>query len=164
LLRQARKKAGLSQTELARRAGVTQSVVSAYEAGRRQPSFPTLARLIEATGHDMEVVLRPRETKLNRLHGPLGRKVHAHRFELREAAAKHGATNLRVFGSVARGEESEDSDIDLLADLSANVGLLALGRLRSELEAILGASVDVVPADDLKPSVRGNVERDVISL
>lgn len=50
LLRKARKQAGLSQAELAQRAGVTQSVVSAYESGARQPSLPTLARLVEATG------------------------------------------------------------------------------------------------------------------
>jgi transcriptional regulator with XRE-family HTH domain len=47
LLRDARLRAGLSQAELGRRAGVTQSVVSAYESGARQPSVPTLARLVE---------------------------------------------------------------------------------------------------------------------
>ena len=50
LLRQARRRAGLSQAELATQAGVTQSVVSAYESGQRQPSIPVLARLIEAAG------------------------------------------------------------------------------------------------------------------
>lgn len=164
LLREARKKAGLSQIELARLAGVAQSVVSAYEAGRRQPSFPTLARLIEATGHDVDVALRPRETGLDRLRGPLGRKVWAHRMELREVATKYGASNLRVFGSVARGEESTDSDVDILADLSPDTGLFALGRLRGELEHILGAPVDVVPAGDLKPGVRRDVELDVVPL
>jgi DNA-binding XRE family transcriptional regulator len=50
LLRQARQGAGLSQVELAARAGVTQSVISAYESGHRQPSLPTLTALIEAAG------------------------------------------------------------------------------------------------------------------
>lgn len=56
-LRRARREAGLSQVELARRAGVTQSVVSAYESGARQPSLPMLERLVNATGHDLELVL-----------------------------------------------------------------------------------------------------------
>jgi transcriptional regulator with XRE-family HTH domain len=59
VLREARRRAGLSQVELARRAGVTQSVVSAYESGARQPSVPTLARLVGATGFELELQLRP---------------------------------------------------------------------------------------------------------
>jgi transcriptional regulator with XRE-family HTH domain len=55
LLRRARAGAGMSQAELAFRAGVVQSVISAYEAGRRQPSLPTLARLIDAAGCDLVV-------------------------------------------------------------------------------------------------------------
>ena len=55
LLRQARVGAGMSQAELAFRAGVAQSVISAYEAGRRQPSLPTLAKLIDAAGCDLMV-------------------------------------------------------------------------------------------------------------
>src|SRR6266700_4000128 len=54
-LRRARVGAGLSQAELAFRAGIAQSVISAYEAGRRQPSLPTLARLIDAAGCDLVV-------------------------------------------------------------------------------------------------------------
>jgi transcriptional regulator with XRE-family HTH domain len=53
LLRRARVGAGMSQAELAASADVAQSVISAYEAGRRQPSLPTLARLIEAAGYDL---------------------------------------------------------------------------------------------------------------
>jgi transcriptional regulator with XRE-family HTH domain len=59
LLRDARTRAGLSQTELARLAGVAQSVVSAYESGRRQPSLSTLARLVAATGSELEITLVP---------------------------------------------------------------------------------------------------------
>ena len=55
MLRRARLGAGLSQAGLAVRAGVAQSVISAYEAGRRQPALPTLARLIDATGYDLVV-------------------------------------------------------------------------------------------------------------
>jgi transcriptional regulator with XRE-family HTH domain len=58
LLRQARKRADLSQVELAARAGVTQSVISAYEAGHRQPSIPALAALIDAAGHELVMGVR----------------------------------------------------------------------------------------------------------
>ena len=58
LLRQARRRAGLTQVELAVRAGVTQSVISAYESGQRQPSIPALARLIEAAGFELTLGLR----------------------------------------------------------------------------------------------------------
>jgi len=56
-----------------------------------------------------------------------------------------------VFGSVARGQDRPDSDVDLLADLPPGMGLLGLGRVQAELEAILGSPVDLVPAGDLEP-------------
>ena len=164
LLRRARVGAGLSQAELAIRAGVAQSVVSAYEAGRRQPALPTLARLIEATGYDLVVDIQWLPPQLSRLSGPVGQLVRHKRRELVAAAAAHDVRNLRVFGSVARGEDSADSDVDLLADLPPGMGLLGLGRVQAELEAILGAKVDLIPASDLKPAVRARVEPDLVPL
>ena len=79
-------------------------------------------------------------------------------------SAEHGVTNLRVFGSVARGEDGPDSDVDLLADIPRGLGLLGLGRVRDDLEAILDARVDLVPAGDLKPGVAGRVASDVVAL
>jgi uncharacterized protein len=70
-------------------------------------------------------------------------------------------TNLRVFGTVARGEDQPDSDLELLVDLPPDMGLLALGRVQAELEAILDTKVDMVPASDLKPEVRARAERDL---
>jgi transcriptional regulator with XRE-family HTH domain len=75
LLRQARRDAGISQAELAFRAGVAQSVISAYEAGRRQPSLPTLARLTDAAGSDLVVDIQQQPPQLSRLSGPVGRQV-----------------------------------------------------------------------------------------
>ncbi|MGI9155105.1 MAG: helix-turn-helix transcriptional regulator [Marmoricola sp.] len=99
--------AGLTQVALAERAGVTQSVISAYESGAREPSLTTLERLISATGLRLELMLRrPREP--NRLRGPLGRRLvdqHAH---VLAKAAEHGASNVRVFGSVARSDEDAE--------------------------------------------------------
>lgn len=164
LLRQARKSAGLSQVDLARRAGITQSMISAYESGNRQPSLPTLAALIEASGHELGLSVRRPPRRLARLSGPLGRRVRASRRALVAAAAAHGVRNLRVFGSVARGEDNPRSDVDLLADLPPGMGLFGLGRVTEELEAILDARVDLIPAQDLKPGVRPRVERDLVAL
>ena len=164
MLRRARVRAGLSQAELAARAGVAQSVISAYEAGRRQPALPTLARLIEAAGYDLVVDIRRKPRRLSRLSGPIGRKVRSKRRELVAAAAAHDVANLRVFGSVARGEDRPDSDLDLLADLPPGMGLLGLGRVQADLEAVLGSRVDLVPAGDLKPGVSARAKRDLVVL
>jgi predicted nucleotidyltransferase len=72
--------------------------------------------------------------------------------------------NLRVFGSVARGTDRPDSDLDLLADLPPGMGLLGLGRVQAELEAIVGSRVDLVSARDLKPGVRARASRDLVAL
>jgi transcriptional regulator with XRE-family HTH domain len=90
LLRQARKRAGLSQVDLAGRAGVTQSVISAYESGRRQPSIPALARLIDAAGFELTLGLRRSSGHRRRL--PVGRQVRRHRRELVAVAANPSAS------------------------------------------------------------------------
>ena len=65
LLRQARKRASLSQVDLAARAGVTQSVISAYESGRRQPAVPTFAALVDATGSELVIGLRRQPRRIH---------------------------------------------------------------------------------------------------
>ena len=164
LLRQARVGARLSQAELAARAGVTQSVISAYESGHRQPALGTLAALIEAAGYELVINVRRQPRRLSKLSGPIGQRVRRRRRDLIAAAAAHGVTNLRVFGSVARGTDRPDSDLDLLADLPPDMGLLGLGRVQAELEAIVGSQVDLVPAGDLKPGVRAQADRDLVVL
>jgi len=94
----------------------------------------------------------------------VGRQVRRRRHDLVAAAAAHGVRNLRVFGSVARGEDRPDSDVDLLADLPPGLSLFGLGRVEADLEAILGSRVDLIPAADLKPGVRPRVERDLVAL
>ena len=83
---------------------------------------------------------------------------------LRQLAARHGGSNIRLFGSTARGEDRPDSDIDLLVHLDHGVGLIGLARRRRELEQLLDAPVDLVPDDGLKPEVRAAVERDAVVL
>jgi uncharacterized protein len=163
LLRRARAGARLSQTELAARAGVTQRVISAYESGHRQPALATLAALIEAAGYELVVDVRPQPGRLGRLSGPVGRRVRRKPRDLVAAAAAHRVTNLRVFGSVARGQDRPDIDVDLLADLPPAWGCSGWG-VQAELESILGSRVDLVPAGDLKPQVRARTEGDLVAL
>jgi uncharacterized protein len=149
---------------LAARAGVTQSVISAYESGHRQPAIPTLTALIEATGHELVLTLAPEPQALARLSGPVGRRVRRNRHRLVAAAAAHGITGLRVFGSVARGEDRPDSDVDLLADLPPGLSLFGLGRVEAELEDIVSARVELAPTGGLKPEVRKRVEQELVPL
>ncbi|HEX7659813.1 MAG TPA: helix-turn-helix domain-containing protein [Pseudonocardiaceae bacterium] len=162
LLRQARVRAGLSQAELARRTGVRQSVISVYEAGRRQPSLPTLSALVEATGTNLDVRLGPVTPET--MSRSLADRVHTHADEINAAAEVQGVKVLGLFGSVARGEERPDSDVDLLLDVPKGVGLFALGRLASRLRELLGAEVDLVPEAGLKPGIRESVLADLRSL
>lgn len=165
MLREARCRARLSQTDLARRAGVAQSVISAYESDKREPGIRTLAKLIEATGHGLSVELTPVPRNLLGLPDThLGLRLRRHRRAVIALAEQRGAHNVRVFGSVARGEDTASSDIDLLVDLDDNVGLFALAGLRRELGELLGVDVDVVPASTLKPAIRENVRAEAIAL
>ncbi len=167
LLREARRRSGLSQTDLARRAHVAQSVISAYESGRREPSLTTLRRLVAATGQRLRVEVEPAdgdEVVRGIPDSPLGRRLRRHRRALVTAAQRRGAGNLRVFGSVARGEDGPDSDVDLLVDLAPGTGLVGLSALERELAEILHAKVDLSPAASLKPRVRTRAEQDAIAL
>jgi predicted nucleotidyltransferase len=84
--------------------------------------------------------------------------------EIREIAARHGARNVRVFGSVARGEARPDSDVDFLVDMAPGRTLLDLGGLLMELRDLLGMDVDVVTVHGLKPRIRERVLKEAESL
>jgi uncharacterized protein len=76
-------------------------------------------------------------------------------------AARHGASNLRLFGSVSRGEERPDSDVDLLIDLAEDRGFDDYLAIVDELEALLGRRVDLIIERSLSPHFRPFVEADV---
>jgi hypothetical protein len=165
LLRQARHASGLTQRELARRAGVSQSVIAAYETEVRDPALSTLAALVEATGFVLEVdVGTALSVEAPAAVGPIGRRLRRRRGAVLALAEKHGMTNVRVFGSVARGEDRPDSDLDLMVALPEGAGLFAIARFAEELEALLQVRVDVVPEGTLKPRVRARVEPDLVAL
>ena len=79
------------------------------------------------------------------------------REEVLRIAAKHGAHNVRVFGSIARGDADEVSDIDFLVEMEPGRSLLDLGGLQAELETFLGCRVDVVTEKGLKARIRARV-------
>lgn len=149
---------------LAALAGVTQSVISAYETGTREPSLVTLKRLIEATGLHLSIALDDAERSTPALAGSIQEQVLRSRDLIVQIAAKYGVQVIGFFGSVARGEDGPGSDIDLLIDISPDVGLFKLGRLEREIVDLLGLPVDLVPRSDLKPGVREEVLRELISL
>ena len=88
----------------------------------------------------------------------------AKREDIVRAAARHGAGNVRIFGSVGRGEADEASDIDLLVDLAPGRSLLDLGGLLMELQALLHREVDVVSERGLRREIRERVLREAIPL
>ncbi len=74
-----------------------------------------------------------------------------------ETVGRYPVANLRIFGSVARGDDDETSDVDLLVDPLPGLTLFKLGGLQSELETLLGVPVDVVLANGLHRRIRGRV-------
>lgn len=165
LLRQARSSAGLTQRELARRAGVSQSVVAAYESNTREPALSTLSALVEATGRTLEIgVGAPLAGPSPDSTGPVGRRLRRRRGAVLALAAKHGMSDLRVFGSVARGEDGPDSDLDLMVRLPKGAGLFAIGRFAEELEELLQVRVDVVPEGTLKKRIEARVSPELVAL
>ena len=86
------------------------------------------------------------------------------RDDILRVAAKRGAHNLRVFGSVARGEARPDSDVDLLVDLEPGRNLLDLGGLLMDLRELLNCPVDVVTEKGLRDRIRERVLKEALPL
>jgi len=85
-------------------------------------------------------------------------ELHRNARAIAAIATRHGASNVRLFGSVARGEEREDSDIDLLVDPAESAGFADYLALVEELEAHLGRRVDLVVERSLSPHFRPFIE------
>lgn len=94
----------------------------------------------------------------------LAELVREKRAEILAIAAKHGARNVRVFGSVARGDADAQSDVDFLVQMEPGRSLFDLGGLQYDLEQLLGCRVDVVTEQGLKMRLREEVLREAVAL
>ncbi len=82
------------------------------------------------------------------------------RNEIVRIARRYGASNIRVFGSIARGDGDQNSDVDFLVDMDQGRSLLDLGGLLMDLQQLLGRPVDVVTEKGLRPRIRERVLRE----
>ena len=160
LIKESRLAAGLTQAELARRAGTSQPAIAAYEAGDKVPRVATLERLLEATGASLTVSRHGDGGGRGRLR----RLLLEHRQEILELAASHHAANVRVFGSVARDRDTPSSDVDLVVDMEAGRGLLDQVRLRRSLSELLGVDVDLVTSGGLLERDRSTILDEAIPI
>lgn len=131
LIRAARRDLELSQGELAHAAGIQHCEIAAYEVGRAHPSPERLSLILEAARTRPSILL----------------SVYAD--AIRDAAARFHLADVRVFGSAARGHDTEHSDIDLLVSLTPAASLFDLGGFAHEVEEITGFDVDLL-TDDLE--------------
>lgn len=86
------------------------------------------------------------------------------RKEIFKIAAQHGAYDVRIFGSVARGDATADSDIDFLVNLEEGRSLFDLGGLLMDLQELLGRNVDVVTERGLRQRIRNRVLQEAVPL
>src|SRR5690349_12203319 len=147
LLRRARHQASLSQTEVAQRAGVPQSTISAYESGRRQPTLPMLSKLLEASGAELVLAAASAPAPLAALTGPTGRRLRRLRHQVVEEAGRYGADNVRALGAVTRGEEQRGDPLTLLVDQNPAATATGLLTLEAGLQELVGVPVKVVTAE-----------------
>lgn len=138
LVRAAREQAHMSARELAAASGVAPSTVTRIERGDVNPTIAMLERLLDASGRRLEVVVSPCGTR------PSLAALRPYRDEIVAIVDSFGASNVRVFGSVARGEAGDDADIDLLIDVPKGTGLLTVEQIAEAIEAAIPWSVDVV--------------------
>jgi uncharacterized protein len=160
LIRDARARRGLSQRELARRAGTSQAMIARYERGRVKPSLETLERLISSCGERLDVSSSPTTG------GRLLDLVRSRRRDVAAVAARYHVRRVRVFGSAARGEDDDQSDLDLLVDLDPDhvTTLTDLAALRRELSDLLGVEVDVAAERLLRDGPRREAIAEAVAL
>lgn len=91
-------------------------------------------------------------------------RIREHRDEILRVATLHGAGNILLFGSVARGEDTPESDVDLLVDLTGDTTPWFPGSLIADLEQLLGQRVQVVIRRSLGPLIRDAVLREAVPL
>ncbi len=125
---------------------MAQSAISNYEGGRKAPSLATLERLAKAAGFALDLSLTEARPANTVTLASLRRR----RREIEAVCSRHGASNPRVFGSVARGRADAGSDIDILVDLEPRRTLFDVASLVDELVELLGHDVDVVTSGAIR--------------
>jgi predicted nucleotidyltransferase/DNA-binding XRE family transcriptional regulator len=145
IIRRARERAGLTQIELALRSGIAQSSISAYERGAHLPSVETLRALVGAAGQRMNLGLEAAPERVSGTARGTLDLLRSRREELLAAGEALGVRAVYVFGSVVRGEDGPDSDVDLLVELASPLGYLGLARIEEAFSAIVGRRVEIVP-------------------
>ncbi|MFN8040382.1 MAG: nucleotidyltransferase domain-containing protein [Acidimicrobiales bacterium] len=95
---------------------------------------------------------------------PLRSLVEAHRDEIKAIVARHHGLSVAIFGSVARGDEHPESDIDFLVDLEPDARPIELLSIGVELEEVLGVTVDVGTRSSLRDGVRDEVLAEAVTL
>jgi len=128
---------------LAAAAGKTQTQIAA-EIGRSQPE---VSRLLHFHGTS-----------------PLGRRLRKRAAEVRRLVAEAGGSNVRVFGSVATGDDRDGSDIDLLFSMGRPLSLMQLGTLEQSISRLVECPVDLVPDSVLRPELRDRVLAEAVAL
>jgi uncharacterized protein len=126
LIKAAREDVSMTQSALAQAASIHQPTLAAYESGPRVPRLDTLRKILSAARTRPSV---PLELFAN---------------EIIDCGLRHGLTNVRVFGSPVRGEDTEHSDIDLLVKAADSVSLFDLGAFAVEVEELTGFAADIL--------------------
>lgn len=135
----------MTQRELSAMSGVPQPNIAAYETGRRMPSPSTMAKLDAA------------------FRTPSLGWVQALREQILMAADRRGLSDVRVFGSVARGTADETSDVDVLVHPSESASIFDLEGFMAELAELLGVRVDVVSDRGTGPTM-DRIRREAVPL
>ena len=109
---------------------------------------------------------QPEVSRLLRFHGrsALGMRLRKRAIEVRRLVAEAGGSNVRVFGSVAKGSDRRGSDIDLLFSMNHPLSLLELGTLERQIGDLVGAEVDLVPEAALRPDLRERALSEAVPL
>ena len=109
---------------------------------------------------------QPEVSRLLRFHGttPLGKRLRAARTQVLELIKQAGGSNVRVFGSVATGDDGEGSDIDLLFTMGRPLSLMELGALEEKVARAVGADVDLVPDSSARPALRERIVAEAVPL
>lgn len=90
--------------------------------------------------------------------------LQAHRLAIREIALRHRVQNVRVFGSALRGDDTEDSDLDLLVEPTAETTLMDIAKIQLEVERLLKVGVDVLTPNALPDKFRAQVLAEAVTV